>query len=102
MSLTGETASSSGSGVTQTTGSTVTTMATHVNRAPPTMKLESQPYMMWKKDVQIWQALTTLPKSKQGLDVYMSLDSKYKAFVGLSVEQLSADEGVKSNFGQTR
>ena len=87
---------SSGSSATPTAATTVTTMATHVNRAPPTMKLESQPYMMWKKDVQIWQALTTLPKCKQGLDVYMSLESKYKAFVGLSVDELSADDGVKS------
>ena len=68
--------------------------STHVHRAPPAMKLETQPYMLWKKDVQIWQALTSLPKNKQGLDVYMSLESRYKDFVGLSIQQLSADDGV--------
>ena len=73
---------------------TMATSTTHVHRAPPPMKLENQPYMLWKKDVQIWQALTSLPKNKQGLDVYMSLESRYKDFVGLSIQQLSADDGV--------
>ena len=63
-------------------------MATYSNRAPPTMNLEKQPYTMWKKDIQIWQVLTSMPKNKHGLDVYMSLDAKYKAFVNLKIEEL--------------
>ena len=99
MSNNGEdvTTTTTGSGAVVTNPvTTVTTMATtHVHRAPPQMKLDSQPYMLWKKDVQIWEALTSLPKCKQGLDVYMSLETKYKDFVGLSIAQLSSNDGVK-------
>ena len=65
------------------------------HRAPPLLKLDSQPYLMWKKDVEIWQLLTSLPAEKRGLDLYVSLEQKYKAFVNLSVAELSAADGVE-------
>ena len=64
------------------------------NRAPPPLKLELQPYLMWKKDVQIWQLLTSLSKEKQGLELYMSLELKYKQFVNLTISELSEQTGV--------
>ena len=66
------------------------------HRTPPPLKLDFQPYLMWKKDVEIWQILTSLPKEKQGLDLYMSLEQKYKQFVNLTVQELSAVTGVES------
>ena len=65
------------------------------HRAPPPLKLDVQPYLMWKKDVEIWQLLTSMSKEKQGLDLYMSLEQKYKQFVNLSVTELSQATGVK-------
>ena len=35
------------------------------HRAPPPLKLDVQPYLMWKKDVEIWQLLTSMSKEKQ-------------------------------------
>ena len=65
------------------------------HRAPPPLKLELQPYLMWKKDVEIWQLLTSMSQEKQGLDLYMSLEQKYKQFVNLSVAELSQATGIK-------
>ena len=70
------------------TNTTTTTMVVGGNnRAPPTLNLLVQPYVMWKKDIQIWKLLTNTPGDKHGLHVHMSLDNKYKSFVNLSVEE---------------
>ena len=58
---------------------TVATTVTKVHRAPPVLNLELQSYVMWRKDIGIWQLLTSLPKNKQGLDLYMSLKQSYKS-----------------------
>ena len=76
-----------------TTNTTV--MITKVHRAPPVLNLDVQSYVMWKKDVEIWQLLTSLPKNKQGLELYISLKQKYKAFIALTIDELSSDDGVK-------
>ena len=67
---------------------------TNYRRAPPALKLEVQSYVMWRKDVEIWCLLTSLPAEKQGLELYMSLDQKFKAFVNLSVQVLNKADGV--------
>jgi hypothetical protein len=74
-------------------GGVLNMMKSH--RAPPPLKLDVQPYLMWKKDIEIWQLLTSLPTEKQGLDLYVSLEQKYKAFVNLSVAELKQSTGVE-------
>ena len=76
------------------TVATEPTTSVKYQRAPPVLKLEVQSYVMWKRDVEIWKLLTSLPANKQGLDLYMSLDQKFKAFVNLPVSELSAADGV--------
>ena len=94
--MTGE--NSSGSQSADESGSKMSTLGGMLksHRTPPPLKLDFQPYLMWKKDVEIWQILTSLPKEKQGLDLYMSLEQKYKQFVNLTVQELSAATGVES------
>ena len=70
------------------------TTSVKYQRAPPVLNLEVQSYVMWKKDVEIWRLLTTLPANKQGLELYMSLEQKYKAFINLPVATLSSGDGA--------
>ncbi|XP_057296098.1 uncharacterized protein LOC130625028 [Hydractinia symbiolongicarpus] len=63
---------------------------------PPSLDKETS-YKDWKKEVQIWQALTELKAEKQGPAIFMGLRGKAKESVlELDIEQISAATGVKA------
>ena len=47
-------------------------------KAPPQLS-KSQSYESWKKELQIWQAFTSLSAAKQGPALFLTLNGKAKS-----------------------
>ena len=58
--------------------------------------LGDKEYCQWKREVDLWQSLTELNKSKQGLALALSLEGKArKVAVAIPIEKLMAVNGVE-------
>ena len=54
-------------------------------------------YETWKRDIEIWQELTDLPKPKQALAIHLSLSGKARvASSELGIADLKTDTGVET------
>ena len=70
-------------------------MASENIKAPPKLS-KSSTYESWQKELQIWQAFTTLDKKKQGPAIFLTLSGKAKeAILELEVAEISAEDGVE-------
>ncbi|VDI80195.1 Hypothetical predicted protein [Mytilus galloprovincialis] len=75
-------------------------MAASVNYKVPPVFTEQKPYSRWIDEIKAWKALTDLDKKKMGIAIALSLPEeglnsiRDKVFSDLSLEALSADDGV--------
>ena len=62
---------------------------------PPTF--EKKDYCQWKKEVELWQMLTEMDKTKQGVALALSLEGKARE-IAITIDKslLTADDGVKN------
>ena len=64
-------------------------------KTPPALS-KSSSYENWKKELQVWEKLTDVSKSKRGLTVLLSLEGKAKdAILELEIDDLSTENGLK-------
>ena len=70
-------------------------MATNTGyKAPPVLTKDSS-YENWKKEIKIWQPLTTLEGKKQALAIFLMLSGQAKeAALELELDVINADDGV--------
>jgi len=62
---------------------------------PPTFS-ESMSWLDYKKEIKIWQALTTLSPEKQGPCLYLSLSGKAReAALELDIDLIKDKDGIK-------
>ena len=65
-------------------------------KAPPTLEKNSL-YVNWKKEVQIWEAFTSLPEEKRAPAIFMTLRGEAKeAILNMDIALLTAANGVKN------
>ena len=65
-------------------------------RAPPALS-ESQSYVTWLKELEIWQAFTDVPLEKQGPAIFLTLEDKAReAVLELPVADIKGSDGVKN------
>ena len=70
-------------------------MSINSHNVPPSLNDDSE-YESWKRDIDIWSRLTSLPATKMALAIHLSLKGKARsASSELTVAELSADDGVK-------
>ena len=63
---------------------------------PPPQFTENMSWLDFKKEIKIWQALTTLSSEKQGPCLYLSLKGKSReAALEIDIEQIKGADGVK-------
>ena len=66
----------------------------NIYKCPPKFE-NGDCYESWKLDVEIWQELTDLPKSKQALALHLSLSGRAReASTEIPISNLKADDGV--------
>ena len=71
-------------------------MASRDFKAPPLLSRCSS-YECWLKEIEIWQAFTTLTASKQGPAIFLTLEGRAReAVLELEVKAISAETGVKA------
>lgn len=69
-------------------------MAEQSFKAPPVLNKDIT-YNSWKKELQIWQAFTTINKKKQAPGIFLTLSGQAREAVSeLPIEQLTDDDGV--------
>ena len=62
---------------------------------PPKLT-DLEEYEDWAREIEIWQAVTSLPLKKQGCAIYLSLDGKInQCCKSIPVNELTGDDGVK-------
>jgi len=62
---------------------------------PPTF--EKKDYCQWKKEVELWQMLTEMDKTKQGVALALSLEGKAREIaIAIDKSLLTTDDGVKN------
>lgn len=72
-----------------------------VNYKVPPAFSEQKPYSRWLDEIKAWEALTELEAKKRGVAIALSLPEegqssiRDKVFSELSIENLSAEDGVK-------
>ena len=65
-------------------------------KAPPTLEKNSL-YVNWKKEVQIWEAFTSLPEEKRAPAIFMTLTGEAKeAILNMDIALLTSENGVKN------
>ncbi len=70
------------------------------HKVPPPFK-KGDNFEVWKKTLKIWQAVTPLPKEKQGAAIFLSLDSEaQEAVLELDEGEIACDDGVKNVIGK--
>ncbi len=63
---------------------------------PPPVFSEDISWLVYKKELKIWQALTDLPAKKQGPSLYLSLTGRAReAALELDIGDISKDDGVE-------
>ena len=45
---------------------------------PPVLNVDDIPYEKWRREVNLWKAMTEVTKKRQGLDVALSFTRKYR------------------------
>ena len=66
-------------------------------KAPPTFNPESDDYLAWKMDVEVWEIYTELDKKKRGPAVYLQLQGNAReALRELKIAEIGTDDGLKS------
>ena len=77
-------------------GHRISTMPGNVIKSdPPVFDDENMSWKEYKKEIFIWQALTTLEVKKQGPALYLSLKGRAKEVAkGLSQESIIAEDGI--------
>ena len=64
-------------------------------KTPPALS-KSSSYENWKKELEVWQALTDLVKTKQGPAILLSLEGKAKdTILELNISDIVKEDGVK-------
>ena len=69
-------------------------MASRDFKAPPPMR-QGLPYSEWKHEIKVWQAFTSIEKSKMGPALFLSLSGSARdAAREVSIEVLNSDTGL--------
>ena len=69
-------------------------MASSSYKAPPALN-DKITYENWKKEIQVWQMVTTLNANKQAPAIFLTLQGKAReAILELDIATLAADDGV--------
>ena len=72
------------------------------NRSPPEFNEDVDTWEDYKKEIQMWQACTSLEAKKQGPAFYLALKGKAKEIVkSIPYEEVAADNGLNRMLTET-